>query len=110
MSQVIVRISSPNDETTHRVCLAMILTGTIGADWFWKHGVTGPIADETLRTWRDYLELHLLEELKLGADFAIGENTSFRFTQPHTDHTIVEIEAFTRRALDAFLDKTTRNV
>jgi len=87
----------------------MTLTGTIGADWLRKHGVTGPIADETLRAWRDFLEARLLEELKLDADFAIGGKTSFRFTKPNSDHTIVEIEAFTRRALDAFLDKRTRN-
>lgn len=86
----------------------MTLTGTIGSDWFRKHGARGTIPDETLRTWRDYLELCLLEELKLDADFAIGETTSFRLTEPNSDHTIVEIEAFTRRALDAFLDKDSR--
>ncbi|HET6402029.1 MAG TPA: hypothetical protein VFH95_11600 [Candidatus Kapabacteria bacterium] len=87
----------------------MTLTGTIGADWLRKHGVTSPIADETLRAWRDFLEARLLEELKLDADFAIGESTFFRFTQPNLDHTIVEIESFTRRALDAYLDKETRS-
>ena len=88
----------------------MILTGTIGADWLRKHGVTSTIADETLRAWRDYLEFRLLNDMKLDADFAIGEATSFRFLKPNSDHTIVEIEAFVRRALDAFLDKITRNV
>jgi|GEM_PF-3031121 hypothetical protein len=87
----------------------MTLTGTIGADWLRKHGAPLPIADETLRAWRDFLEARLLEALTIDADFAIGEATSFRFIRPHSDHTIVEIEAFTRRALDAFLDKQTRS-
>ncbi len=93
----------------------MTLTGTIGADWLRKHGAPAAIADETLRAWRDFLEARLLEELKIEADFSIGETTAFRFILPHGDHiiagdhTIVEIEAFTRRALDLFLDKEGRN-
>ncbi|MFI5201923.1 MAG: hypothetical protein ACHQNE_06020 [Candidatus Kapaibacterium sp.] len=87
----------------------MRLTGTIGADWLRKHGVTGPIADETLRAWRDFLEMRLREELKLDADFAIAGKTMFQFTQPNADHTIVEIESFARRSLDLFLDKEGRS-
>lgn len=88
----------------------MTLTGTIGADWLRKHGVSGPIADETLRAWRDFLEIQLRSELKLDADFAIGAETAFLFAVPNSNHTIVEIESFARRALDTFLDKEARKV
>ena len=85
----------------------MDVTGTLGADWLGKHGALGHVADERLRAWRDYLELRLGQELKLDADFAIGEET--RFFLASDAHTIIEIEAFTRRALDEFLDKEARN-
>ncbi len=85
-----------------------MLTGTIGADWLRKHGVTGSISDELLRTWRDDLEVRLKEGLKIESDFALGTTTFFRFTEPDANHTIVEIESFTRRALDAFLDTRSR--
>ena len=86
----------------------MTLTGTIGADWLRKHGVTSRIEDTLLRDWRDFLEQRLLQELQLDADFSLGNKTRFSFlTQTH-GHTIVEIEAFARRALDAFLARKTR--
>ncbi len=85
-----------------------MLTGTLGPDWLRKHGITGLISDQLLREWRDDLELQLQQELQLESDFALGNTTFFRFTVPDADHTIVEIEAFARRALDSFLDKESR--
>jgi hypothetical protein len=81
----------------------MTLTGFLGADWLRKHGAVLPISDEELRTWRDYLEASLRAELEIDADFAIGTRTRFAFTSPSESHTIVEIEAFARKALDKFL-------
>jgi hypothetical protein len=81
----------------------MTLTGFLGADWLQKHGVNHPITDDELRAWRDYLETSIRSELQLDADFAIGQRTSFAFTTPSDSHTIVEIEAFARKALDKFL-------
>jgi hypothetical protein len=81
----------------------MTLTGFLGADWLRKHGVNHPITDEELRAWRDYLEASLRAELQLDADFAIGQRTRFAFTSPSDSHSIVEIEAFARKALDKFL-------
>ncbi len=81
----------------------MTLTGFLGADWLRKHGVNHPITDEELRAWRDYLEASIRAELQIDADFAIGSKTRFSFTSPSESHTIVEIEAFARKALDKFL-------
>jgi hypothetical protein len=83
----------------------MILTGFLGPDWLRKHGATLPITDDELRAWRDHLETSLHAELGLDADLAIGPRTRFSFTSPSDSHTIVEIEAFARRALDAFLHR-----
>ena len=81
----------------------MHVTGTLGTDWLRKHGVSGTIPDEQLRAWRDYLEARLRAGLSLPADFTIGSKTHFEL---HSDlHTTVEIEAFSRRALDEFLLK-----
>lgn len=82
----------------------MRLSGTLGPDWLRTHGVRGTISDATLRAWRDALEQALQTELKLDADFAIGSETVFLFPSPSDTHTIIEIEAFARRALDLFLD------
>jgi hypothetical protein len=81
----------------------MVITGILGSDWLRKHGVNPPITDEELRAWRDYLETSLQSELQLDADFAIGQRTQFAFTTPSDSHTIIEIEAFARKALDKFL-------
>ena len=83
----------------------MTLTGTLGPDWLRKHGANSTIADDDLRAWRDHLEAKLRSELNLDADFAIGPRTHFAFSTPSDSHTIVEIEAFARRTLDAFLHK-----
>ena|ERR1019366_2948463 len=82
----------------------MTLTGTLGPDWIRKHGAEGQISDNELRAWRDYLESKLRSALQLEADFAIGPKTQFLFTAPPESHTIIEIEAFARKALDKFLD------
>lgn len=82
-----------------------MLTGTLGPEWLRRHGVTGTISDKLLRSWRDDLELRLRSDLKLESDFALGTTTFFRFTEPDPDHTVVEIESFARRALDAFLHR-----
>ena len=81
----------------------MTVTGFLGPDWLRKHGAASPISNETLRAWRDYLEAMLRSELQLDADFAIGPKTRFMFSAPSDTHSIVEIEAFARKALDQFL-------
>ncbi len=83
----------------------MALTGFLGEDWLRKHGANGAISDEDLRVWRDYLEAKIRSDLQLDADFALGSRTRFAFTSPSDSHTIVEIEAFARKALDKFLDE-----
>jgi hypothetical protein len=85
----------------------MTITGFLGTDWLRKHGASGPISDDLLRAWRDYLEAKFRADLQLESDFAIGPRTRFQFSTPSDSHTIVEIEAFARRALDAFLHKET---
>ncbi len=85
----------------------MTLTGTLGPDWLRKHGAKGTISDNELRAWRDYLEASLSAELQLDTDFAIGPRTHFAFIVPSESHTIVEIEAFARKALDKFLHELT---
>ncbi len=86
-----------------------MVTGFLGPDWLRKHGINGPVSDEILRAWRDHLELSLRTELQLDSDFAIGPRTQFKFTGGSESHTIIEIESFSRRALDTFLDKQTRS-
>jgi hypothetical protein len=81
----------------------MTVTGFLGPDWLRKHGAPLPISDDMLRSWRDHLEAMLRAELDLDADFAIGARTRFAFSTPSDSHTIVEIEAFARKALDQFL-------
>ncbi len=81
----------------------MTLTGFLGPDWLRKHGASLPISDDMLRAWRDHLEASIRSILQIDADFAIGGRTRFMFTTPSDSHTIVEIEAFARRELDAFL-------
>jgi hypothetical protein len=97
-------IQRSKDFTPTGVLNLMTLTGILGADLMRKHGVEGPVSDTELRAWRDYLEERLRLELQLDADFAIGPKTQFKFTTPSDSHTIIEIEAFARKALDKFLD------
>ena len=91
------------------VYFSMALTGHLGPDWLGKHGVEGQISDDELRAWRDYLEAKLRTDLQVEADFAIGPHTRFAFTPPSDFHTVVEIEAFARSALDAFLHREKRS-
>ncbi|HEY3874413.1 MAG TPA: hypothetical protein VGM92_02970 [Candidatus Kapabacteria bacterium] len=85
-----------------------MLTGFLGSDWLRSNGVNGPISDTLLRAWRDDLELALRAELLIDADFAIGAKTHFKFTKRSETYTVIEIEAFARRRLDAFLDQESR--
>ena len=87
----------------------MNLTGTLGRDWLQKHGVTQPISDDLLRRWRDHLEDALRRNLDLDADFSLGAKTAFHFIQRSDTHTIIEIESFARRELDAFLLAEAKN-
>jgi hypothetical protein len=88
----------------------MNLTGTIGWDWLRIRDVGDnkssalQITDSLLREWRDYLEDQLKNLLSIEADLIIGERTRFAFLGHSESHTIVEIEAFARKALDKFLD------
>jgi hypothetical protein len=97
-------IEQSEDFSATGVLKLMTLTGILGPDMMRKHGMAGPISDKELRAWRDYLESTFRSEMELEADFIIGPKTQFFFTAPSDSHTIVEIEAFARKALDKFLD------
>ena len=87
-----------------------MLIGFLGPDWLRKHGLKGDISEDMLRSWRDYLESAIQSQLRIEADFALGPRTHFAFTGGSDTHTVVEIEAIARRALDAFLDKKMREL
>jgi hypothetical protein len=89
----------------------MELAGSVGRDWIRirevddnKSSSKNQIPDSLLREWRDYLEEQMKNLLSIEADLIIGERTRFAFIEPSQSHTIVEIEAFARKALDKFLD------
>jgi len=89
----------------------MKLTGSIGRDWLRIRGADEnksshsiEITDSLLREWRDYLEDQIKSILSIEADLIIGEKTRFAFLGKSESHTIIEIEAFARKALDKFLD------
>ncbi len=81
----------------------MELTGIIGTDWL-KPTTKGKVKDADLRLWRDHLEEQLQQALGLSSDFTIGDRTRFVLAKG-SEHTVIEIESFARKALDRFLDK-----
>jgi hypothetical protein len=81
------------------------LIGSVGADWIRKNGLKSA-NDDLLRTWRDFLENRLQSELGLDVDLALGERTRFQFLGGSETHTVIEIESFARKALDAFLNRS----
>jgi hypothetical protein len=80
------------------------LIGSLGPDWMKKYGVKSP-NDDLLRSWRDYLENKISQELGLSADLSIGDKTRFQFLGGSETHTVIEVESFARKAMDSFLHK-----
>jgi hypothetical protein len=94
----------------------MELAGSVGRDWLRIRDVGDAkspsetkITDSLLREWRDYLEEQLKSNLSIESDLIIGDRTRFAFLG-ESSHTIVEIEAFARKALDKFLDNKANKV
>lgn len=63
------------------------------------------VTDEELRAWRDFLESRISRELNLNVDLQIADKTRFHFLGGSETHSVVEIESFARKALDAYLHK-----